>query len=330
MRIEIIIPDIDHYRYFFSDLVSNEHNVVLGKSFSLIKRLGVYTKQNKYLEKCFYEATLILLKRHCNIKKADVIAITDVADKKLPKGFIRWLKLKYPQKKYVLLLYNKISTLYGLDGNVDMTELPERDYWLPFDKIYSYDIEESKRLGFEFFVAISDVSKLIQKKNNGITHDVFYCGSVGAEWKKGRYEEADRIYNYLLNNNIDCDFHLVVNSKINIPDRPYLTKNRISYLEMERRTIKSRVILDIVSSNKNGISSRFYDALIYNKKYLTNNKEIIKHPYYNPTYMKVYEDLNDIDIEWIKQDEVVDYHYDNRYTPAGLYDLMVNTFGYNV
>lgn len=322
MFIQFIIPDIDHYKCFFSAINEHESLAVLNKFFSVAKRVEKLLFHNK-IPSWFYYIVLLYLKKNINFDKTDVLAITDLAQKKMPKGFIKWLKTKYPDIRYIMLFYNKVSTLYGYDGNIDMLECPEKDIMLPYDQIFTYDIEESKRLGYEFFVIVSDVSHCINKKrkyNMISNHDVFYCGSIGAEWKLGRYDEVHRVYEYLETHDIDCDFHLVFSHKMSLPDASYVSYNKLSYLDMIERSFSSKVILDVVTNNKSGITPRFYEAMMYNRKYLTNNKTILDHPYYNPQYMKVYENVEDIDLDWICSNEPVDYKYDSRFTPTGFYD----------
>jgi len=322
MKVVFIIPDSDHYRNFFSDINENESILVLGKPFSVLKRVEKKLYHNKKTPDWIYKAAYIFLNSTVDFECKNNIAFTDLALKKLPNGFVRWLKTRYPESKFILLFYNKLSTLYNLDGNLDLDVLPDKDLMQSFDKIYSYDIDEAARLGFEFYVVLSNVRKSLGNDVEADKHDVFYCGSVGAEWKMGRYNEVDKIYNFLISNGIDCDFHLVFGQKLAMPDCSYASKTRIPYLDMIRRTIGSKVILDIISDNKSGISARFYDALMYNKKYLTNNQTIKKHPYYDPKYMHVYESLDDIDLDWLRSDELVDYHYDGYFTPNGFYQKM--------
>lgn len=41
-------------------------------------------------------------------------------------------------------------------------------------------------------------------------------------------------------------------------------------------------------------------------------------PFYNPDYMFVFCDLEDIDLEWVKRSVKVDYHYNNEFSPKEL------------
>ena len=57
------------------------------------------------------------------------------------------------------------------------------------------------------------------------------------------------------------------------------------------------------------------EAICYNKKLLTNNKSIFEFPYYNPQYMRYFSDISQIDMEFLKREETVDYGYNGDYSP---------------
>ena len=55
--------------------------------------------------------------------------------------------------------------------------------------------------------------------------------------------------------------------------------------------------------------------MVYNKKLLTNNKNVKKFKFYNPEYMKVFEKIEDIDWKWLHEIINVNYHYDGSFSP---------------
>ena len=326
MNVAIVVLDMDHYKYFFSDRNEYESLIVLDKKFSVVREIAKRLYKGKLPPEWIYKITLRLMSQQADIRNTDVLVVTDLAQIKLPRGFVRWLKTQYPNLKTVMMFYNKVSTLYGIPGNISLDEFPDKDIMLPFDKIFTYDAEEAEQFGFEYFTAISNVSRFISGISDKPLSDVFYCGSVKAAWRKERFDGVDQVYRYLTANNVKCDFCVVFGKKVEMPACEYATHDRISYLEMVKRTINSRCILEIASDGKNGITERFYNALMYNKRFITNNPSVLQHPYYNPAYMKVFEKTEEIDIDWLLSDEPVDYHYDGKYTPAGLYDILCKTF----
>ena len=319
MKTCIAILNYDHYKYFFSDRSENESLLILDKKFSIVREVAKRLFKGKIPPEWIYRWTLWLINKQVDISKMDVFVVTDLAQIKFPKGFVKWLKTKYPRMKTVMLFYNKVSTLYEIPGNINMDSFPEEDIMLPFDKIYTYDLDESERYGFEYFFAISDLSNLIEKSEESKKTDVFYCGSLKAEWRKGRFDEIDKVYKYLTNNAVNCDFHLIFGKKMELPDVEFASRKRMTYLEMIKHTIDSKAILEIVSDGKNGITERFYDALMYNKRLITNNKDIKRHPFFDSRYMLIYDDPSDISIDWLSSDAKVDYNYHGEYSPRTLF-----------
>lgn len=321
MNLCFIIPALDHYKYFFSDINENETVITLHRLCHLMKRID-NSVHSWWLRPLVYYATLCLISLKIDFKKTDCICITDLVQKSLPYGFIRWLRNKYRNKQFVILLYNKVSTMYGLNGNVDMDELYDYDAMLPFDKIFSYDLHECARFGFQFFIVVSDITKHL---NTDIKeqHDLFYCGSIGKAWKYDRYTEIDRVYRHLAANGVDCDFRVVFDKSLELPDAEYATYDRMTYIDMISKSLCSRAILDIVSNNKNGITLRFYEALIYNKKYITNNPVVLEHPLFDSRFMRVFADPLEIDIDWLLRHEKVDYQYDNMFSPQAFHQVLL-------
>ena len=56
----------------------------------------------------------------------------------------------------------------------------------------------------------------------------------------------------------------------------------MSYLENVEIVRKSKCILDIVYSEQSGLSPRPYEAMAANRKYITNNAEVMKYDFYDP------------------------------------------------
>ena len=322
MNVCFVVINLDHYKYFFSDLNQHESLVVLDKKSTAVKMLATKLYKDDKNPSWIYQFMLFIISRQVKIKDVDILVVTDLAQIRFPKGFVAWLKKKYPSLKTVMMFYNKASTLYGLNGNISIEDIPEKDIMLPFDKIYSYDPEEAQSFHFEYYTAISDVSKLVSPVHETPAYDVFYCGSIKHEWKNGRFDAVDQVYQYLVSNGVKCNFHLVFSKDIPLPEREYAETERLTYLDMVRESINAKAILEIVSDGQNGVTERFYDALMYNRKFITNNKSVLYHPYYNDKYMKVFENPSDIDIQWLLREENVDYHYDGKYTPKGMYHML--------
>ena len=241
----------------------------MDKKFSLIREAAKRVSKGKEAPEWIFKLTRWLISKQIDIDHTDILVVTDLAQIKLPRGFVKWLKQTDPKLKTVMMFYNQAAVRYGKNGNTSIGDFPDREIMLPFDRIYSYDQEEAEAFNFEYYEVISDVSNLLSTVQDTPPSDVFFCGSIKHEWKGSRFETADEVYQYLSSNHVNCDFHLVFSKDLTLPDREYAGTKRLPYLETIKRTVNTRTILEIIVDGQNGLTERFFDALMYNKKFLT-------------------------------------------------------------
>ena len=92
----------------------------------------------------------------------------------------------------------------------------------------------------------------------------------------------------------------------------------IDYNQILDELQKFDTVLEVVQPGQVGVTLRYYEAITYNKKLITNNEMVKKLPFYNPDYMFVFCDPEDIDLEWVKRSIKDDYHYNNEFSPKEL------------
>jgi hypothetical protein len=102
------------------------------------------------------------------------------------------------------------------------------------------------------------------------------------------------------------------------------TTELIPYKEMLIHSIRCNCLLDINQNGAVGNTSRFLEAIMYNKKLLTNNLAAKESEFYQPAYMFVFHDITEVNPEFILQDTQVDYHYHNEFSPVGLIKTIDN------
>ena len=312
-----MINDSSHYKYAFRNINDKEKVVPVKRICGKLAAISNRCSASKMM--LFKLINLLLFRKRLNSQ--DIVCFTDGAFRILPKGFVNWLRGQY-NIKTVLLLYNKVSLIYGLDGNVQMQVLEKKDEYLPFDLIYSYDLDDVRQLGFKYAEIYSRIEEYNLKDNN-VAFDVYYCGSISKSWKLTRFEYVNSTYRHLIEAGVKCDFHLVCENGISVNECVFLDGKRIPYNDVIKQTIDSNCILEIVSNGKYGATFRYFEALAYNKKLLTNNYRITELPFYNKKYMRIFSDPAEIDIDWCKAKENVDYGYNDDFSPANFYDTVI-------
>ena len=119
----------------------------------------------------------------------------------------------------------------------------------------------------------------------------------------------------LRENNISSDFGLCYVDD-NHTKLDGITYNKpIEYDEVLQRLENSTCILDVVGDYSGGVSLRYFEAVVYGKKLLTNNPLVKDMRFYNEKFIKVFKDINDIELEFLKNNEEVDYGYRDEFSP---------------
>lgn len=91
-------------------------------------------------------------------------------------------------------------------------------------------------------------------------------------------------------------------------------KGKIAYQEVVELVRRSRCILELKVEPDCSCSLRVQEAVVYNKKLITNNKNVYRMPCCEGSkWIHCYDDLQHIDWDFIKRDEDVDFHYQQEY-----------------
>ena len=171
-----------------------------------------------------------------------------------------------------------------------------------FDEILTFDSNDAEKYGFKYTNCL--YSKIENTRFcNKQCYDLFYTGNI-----KNRQNFIEIIERLASENN----------TKLKLMVLGYNMRHYLPYAVMLRLLNKTNCILDITQDNQSGITLRYYEAVVYNKKLLTNNNHIKKLSFYDERFMHIYNDVNDIDWEWVKKVETIDYKYNNEFSPLKL------------
>ncbi len=83
----------------------------------------------------------------------------------------------------------------------------------------------------------------------------------------------------------------------------------------------SNCILEVLQDGQTGSTLRYLEAVCYNKKLLTTNPRIKNYPFYDERYMKVFSSESDIDYDWVKKRETINYGYKDEFSPKYFFNL---------
>lgn len=243
-----------------------------------------------------------------------------------------FLNTSFTTVRYPISLFNFIKRKYG---NVHFTlfyiDTCSRDvstyanYLVEnkvFDLVYTFDSLDAKN--YNFYLWETPYSKLYESIPE-VVYDLYF-GGVEAERgntiKQLIYNARDKHVNISMDIVTDNVNSVLINLHEHIVIRSY--DNLLDYKDMLHKTLEAKCILEIVRQQQAGLTLRAYEAIVYNKKLLTNNPTILKSPYYNSNYIHYFKNIEDIDWRWVKNDVDVNYNYQNDFSPSRLITDMID------
>lgn len=226
----------------------------------------------------------------------------------LPIDYFVYLKKHYSNCKVVKIHRDLLKVTHQ---NPEYTE--ERMNQV-FDLRLSYDEGEAKENGFPYFDEIESKIEIPIDPQYPLC-DVFFAGKA-----KDRMPKILKAYKVLSEAGLKCDFyitHATDAEKVDLPGITY-SDGFMPYIEMLYRSVNAKCMLDINQTGAVGYTSRFLEAVIYNKLLIVDNPSVKRSKYYNPQYIQLVETMDEIDPEFVKSNVHVDYHYDGDFSPIHL------------
>jgi hypothetical protein len=157
-----------------------------------------------------------------------------------------------------------------------------------FDKIFSFDIADVEKYGFEKLTNYIYLP-FCSEENQNPEMDLFYITS----YDNKRVEFIKLLTRRLLQ--LKSRFKIIVigkkgwkhqlkNAFIKIPENLHIifSIKKISHKKLPRYYKNSRALLDLTRENQYGLSFRVFEAMALEKKIITDNELIKRYDFYNP------------------------------------------------
>lgn len=239
----------------------------------------------------------------------------------LPLCFIfnsRWMK--YPHlREYLLYLkhrYNAKLVCFYQDLVDAHRHVKFHKIFHLFDLILTYDKGDAEKYGLTYHPTVYSNYK-VDNDENIPGSDVYFVGSA-----KDRLALVFDVFYRLKKEGIACDFYLSgVPSSKKIEEDGLHYIHKMSYIENLKHVVRTKCILEIVQGNAKGSTLRTWEAIMYDKKLLTNNLTIANDFYYDGNYISLLNG-NYIDVDFIKQHHSYNNPYKNQINPEKLLDFI--------
>lgn len=176
------------------------------------------------------------------------------------------------------------------------------DYLRLFDGAFTYDRADAKA----YADAVRHIDIPLWQSDapapEAPTSELYFCGH-----DKNRRELLLAIYDRLTAAGLRCSYRVVTSVKENQKKLGVTYSEWTPYDVCVSELRKANCVLEILPEHNNESTLRYREAVIYNRKFLTNNPEIVHMPYYDPRWMRAFASAEDIDLDWLRAVEPVDY-----------------------
>ena len=186
-----------------------------------------------------------------------------IYDPLITKDYLTWLHQKLPDTQLNFLYNNMI----GKANHLYPQQIPA------FVRIWTYDDYDAKRFNIPIYPYC--ITSPIITNNRNPEYDVLFVGR-----DKGRGEWLVNLEKELQSMGLKTKF-IITKTKRYSRKKPF-HQNEISYDTVLDYVSKSRAILNVTMDNQEGVTLRDIEAITYNIKLITTNKNITNKDFYNP------------------------------------------------
>ncbi|WP_026491281.1 hypothetical protein [Butyrivibrio sp. XPD2002] len=233
-------------------------------------------------------------------------------DREINKEYL--IKFKTERKcKFVLLLFDSLD--FKSNGGWNSIS----DCFDIFDVVMTFDDNDAQKYGINHFSLPLDICA--NEGQRDIQTDLFFVG-----YNKKRSHLIENLYDRACMNGLKCDFNVIDRKKavlsFFLKNKDIYKTRRICYRQVLKQIMQSNCILEVLCEGQKTSSLRYLEAVILNKKIITNNKNVKAMPLYNEEYVRYFEKIDDIDFDWIKTRENIDFNYQNEFSVRHLFDRL--------
>lgn len=219
-----------------------------------------------------------------SIKKYNVVILLDFGYSKIVTDSI---KKKNKNAKVILYCWNIINREFyskiSKDKNVD--------------EIWTFDKEDAIKYNLKYNPQFYSKDVILPESN--VKYDIIFLGRA-----KNRKNEILELKEKFESMQLKCDFFIIENEKECIEYDKYL-----------KLISQSKAVLDYNQKSQIGLTLRPMEALFFEKKLITNNKDIVNYDFYNPKNifilgiddMKNIKEFINSDYEKVDQ-KIIDYY----------------------
>ncbi len=207
--------------------------------------------------------------------------------------YLSYLRNKYPKLVMLFEFTNVCGKYNNLRKLSQVSDL--------YDHIITFNKTDSRQYGFLFQPLCYSLHK--PEDSEFPYTDVLFVGR-----NKGRLPQLISIYDRLSQLGLKCTFFVTgVSSENQVPRSGIIYNRHMPYRDVLKRVNHANCILELLEDNNNYFSLRTFESLIYRKKLITTNLEILEAPFFTPSQMLHIKSPDDITGSFFAEPVVNDY-----------------------
>ena len=218
------------------------------------------------------------------IKETDIVIFFDIINSRMLKEIIKL----FPCSKKIFWIWNTIGKKQ--ENDINYLKKLSKNVW-------TFDKKDAEKYGLKFreqFHFIDINNRMVEEKDS-----LFFIGVD--KGRLGKIKNIDEIFKKFFGIESKILLKKDLFKLYRKDEKKYFINELLSYENVCNEIQKSKYILDIVKNGQTGLTLRVLEALFYQKKLITNNKEIEKYDFYNPNNIFIIDDMNNISSEKIKK-----------------------------
>lgn len=195
-----------------------------------------------------------------------------VFDRHWGKGIFDYIHKNYPEKRLICWYWNTIDTRNK--------RLPQK--YKDFVEEWSFDKKDCEKYNFkhniQFYFLINN------KKSDYEQYDAMFVGK-----DKNRVETVEKIGLFLDKLKMRTYIKIIRDKTSHHLTSRYYTNKVVPYDEIVRIIRKSKCIMDVSQEYQYGLTMRVLEALFFDKKLITTNKNIKFYDFYDPQKIYIFD-----------------------------------------
>lgn len=229
-------------------------------------------------------------------------------------GYFTYLRERHPNCKIAFHFGDTVISKKRSIKNLDIDYLKsEMDY------VGSYNPEDIETYQIDYLpMCYSKISSISDLPKHSV-HDVVFIGGA-----RNRMNQIQKCYQYLKKRGFDVFFYVIDNRMECAINETFIVTDKImSYYDYLSYVVNAKAILEILDTESEGSTLRFWDAVMYNKILITNNKAVTKSKYYDKGGIFYLQDFSEKSFSEITLTSSPEYNYGGENSPQSFIEHIV-------